>query len=140
MISNEILQKALIARMKVNTGIIAVLNGATEVREQQWQGRAFTYPAVRLALGTQAPRIEMEICTWSRLSFSILCLSENRSSKQSDQLAGAVNTAFHKTAWTVAADGFRFHQVRSAGLNSAIRMSERVWRAEAFFLADIHTI
>lgn len=140
MISNEILQKALVTRMKANTGITDVLNGSTEVREQQWQGRTFTYPAIRLALGTQAPRMEMEVCTWSRLSFSVLCLSEDRSSKEADQLAGAVSTAFHKTAWTVSADSFRFHQVRSAGLNSAIRMSERVWRAEAFFIADIHTI
>lgn len=141
MIANDILQKVIVARLKADAPLVAALNGSDEeVREQQWQGRNFTYPAVRVALGTQAPRIEMTPCEWARLSFSILCLSEERSSQQTDNIAGLVNAALHNKAWTVTADGFRFHFIRSAGLNSAIRMSERVWRAEAFFIADLHTV
>jgi len=141
MIANDILQKAIVARLKADGPLVAALNGSNkEVREQQWQGRNFTYPAVRVALGTQMPRIEMTPCEWARLSFSILCLSEEHSSQQTDNIAGLVNAALHKQAWTVTADGFRFHFIRSAGLNSAIRMSERVWRAEAFFITDLHTV
>lgn len=138
MISNEELQKAFITRMKADTGITIILGAGTEIREQQWQGRAFTYPAVRLALGIQIPLVYMEPCEWSLLSFSVLCLSEQRSSKRADELAGAVNVCFHKSAWDEAS--YRLHKIRSVGLNSATRMSERIWRAEAFFQARIHTI
>jgi len=140
MISNEKLQEAFIARMKGDGGITIILGADTEIREQQWQGRAFTYPAVRLALGTQVPLAFIEPCEWSLLSFSVLCLSEKRSSKEADELAGAVNVCFHNSAWDEALDNFRLHKIRSVGLNSATRMSERIWRAEAFFQARIHTI
>jgi hypothetical protein len=140
MISNDVLQAALVARLKAQSTVTGLLNGATEIREQQWQGRNFDYPAVRVNLRTQVPLIPRQQCEWSRLSFSIYCLSEEKSSKEADELAGAVNAALNRTAWTVSSDGFRFFFVRSSGLNSAIRMSERVWRAEPNFLADIHTI
>lgn len=142
MIANQTLQKNIIAKLKADSSILSILgNSNKEVREQQWAGRGFAYPALRIALGSQAPILPPRQCTWSRLAFSVLCLSEERSSLQADQLAALVNTIFNRVGFDGAAgDGFRFHFIRSNGLNSAIRMSERVWRAEAFFLADLHTI
>ena len=140
MISNALIQKALIARLKADSGVTAILNGDEEVREGQWQGRTFVYPNVRVAIGNQAPRVEMEPCEWSVLTFSILCMSEERSSLEADNLANAVNEALNEKAWDEATDGFRFHKIRSAGLQSATRMSERIWRANATFLARLHTL
>lgn len=140
MISNALIQKALVARLKAAAAVTTIIGGPTEVREQQWQGRAFTYPAVRVAVGQQVDRPEMEPCSWSVASFVIWCMSEDRSSYECDDLAGAVNSALNDTAWDVTADGFRFHKVRSVGLFSATRMTERIWRAEAAFVARLHTL
>jgi hypothetical protein len=139
MISNELIQKWLISKQKTDVDILSICN-AVEVREQQWAGRTFVYPSTRAAVGIQLPLIRNSPCTWSRVEFSIFCFSEERSSKQADQLAGFVNALFHNAHFDATGDGFRFHYVRSNGLNSAIRMSERVWRAQAFFVADLHTI
>jgi len=140
MIPNDVIQKALISRLKSDTDLVTALGGSTEVREQQWQGRQFNYPAVRVAIGVQVPDIRKSPCNWSRISFSVLCFSEERSSHEADHIAGLVNAALHDKAFDVAADGFRFHKIRSLGLVSARRASERIWAAEAFFDAEIHTI
>lgn len=140
MISNADIQKALITRLKADSGVTTLLNGDAEIREGQWQGRTFTYPNIRVAIGAQVPRTEMEPCTWMIVSFQILCMSEERSSAEADQLASAVNNALHDSSWDVADDGFRFHKIRSAGLQSATRMSERIWRANALFITNIHTL
>jgi hypothetical protein len=139
MISNTLVQKALIARLKAAVNVTALLNGAAEIREGQWQGRSFVYPSIRVTIGVQTPRIEATPCDWSRVSFSILSFSEERSSFEADDIAGAVNSALHLAAWDTA-DNFRFHKVYSTGLVSSVRMTERVWRGQAFFVADLHTL
>lgn len=140
MISNATIQKALIAKLKANSALTTLLGGDTEVREQQWQGRDFTYPAIRVNLIQQLPMFSMDPCSWFSLTFSVYSLSEDRSSYEADALASAVNDALHEKGWSEESDGFRFHKIRSIGLNSAVRMSERVWRAEAFFNARMHTL
>jgi len=140
MISNADIQKAIIAKLKATAAVTTLLGGDTEVREQQWQGRTFTYPNIRVAIGQQSDMTEMEQCEWSAVSFIVWCMSEDRSSFEADNIASAVNSALHEAAWDVTADGFRFHKIRSAGLFSATRMTERIWRAEAAFIARLHTI
>ena len=141
MISNALLQKSLIAKLKADTALVALLSSSdVEIREQQWQGRAFTYPAVRVNLLQQLPMFIIDPCQWFSLTFSVFTLSEDRSSFEADNIASAVNDVLHESAWSEAIDGYRFHKCRSIGLNSAIRLSERIWRAEAFFNARLHTL
>lgn len=141
MISNALLQKALVAKLKADAALVVLLsNSDIEIREQQWQGRAFTYPAVRVNLLQQLPMFAMDPCQWFSLAFSVFVLSEDRSSFEADNIASVVNGVLHEAAWSETADDYRFHKCRSIGLNSAIRMSERVWRAEAFFNARLHTL
>lgn len=139
MISNTLVQKALITKLKAAASVTVLLNGAAEIREGQWQGRAFVYPAVRVTIGVQTPRLETSPCEWSRVSFSILSFSEERSSFEADNIIGTVNDVLHLAAWDTA-DGFRFHKVYSSGLVSSVRMTERAWRGQAFFVADLHTL
>lgn len=128
MISNEIVQAALVTTLKANILITTLLSGgADEIREDQWQGTTFTYPAIRVDLGRQVP----EICDVSRQRINILCFSENASSKEADILAGTVNSSLDGRVFVMGS--FRFSMIASAGLIPAIRQDERTWRSEATF-------
>lgn len=136
MVSNDLIQAALITRLKANAALIARITAA-EVRESQWQGTNFDYPCVRVSVTLQVPLMEWEHCSWSRVSFSVFSMSELDSSKEADEIAGLTNAALHKMSFAGA--GFKFLKIRSNGLASAVRMSERVWRAEASFVSDVYT-
>ena len=130
MIENPIIQADLLADLLAYSTLTAIIASAKEVREDQYQGVKFAYPAVRLALVQQKPIIETEQCDLARLSVVVRCYSEGASSKESDHIAGVVNRRwhrrnFHGTGW--------YTWLRSEGLVGAIRVSERLWRAEAMF-------
>ena len=42
------IQIALIERLKANTALVALLGTADQIKETEWQGAEFTYPAVRV--------------------------------------------------------------------------------------------
>ncbi len=136
MVSNDLIQTALITRLKANAALVARITAA-EVRENQWQGTNFDYPCVRVSVTLQTPLMEWEQCSWSRVTFSVFSMSELDSSKEADEIAGLVNAALHKVSF--AGTGFKFLKIRSMGLASATRMSERIWRAEASFISDVYT-
>lgn len=130
MIANEVLQADLLADLLAYTTLTALLASAAEVREDQYQGTKFAYPAVRLAILQQTPISERENCDHARLALAVRCYAEEASSKLADTIAGVVNGRwhrrnFHGTGW--------YTWLRSEGLVSAIRVSERLWRAEALF-------
>ena len=59
MISNDLVQAAIVAKLKADTTLVAWLTARSaenEIRESQWQGTVFSFPAVRVELGTQEPR------------------------------------------------------------------------------------
>lgn len=136
MVSNDLIQAALITRLKANAPLVARITAA-EVRENQWQGTNFDYPCTRVSVTLQVPLMEWEQCSFSRVSFSVFSMSELDSSKEADEIAGLANTVLHKTSF--AGTGFRFLRIRSISLASAVRMSERIWRAEASFVSDVYT-
>jgi hypothetical protein len=135
MIDNALIQKAVVARLKANGALTAKLTSASEIKEAQYQGRSFAYPAVRVAILLQVPLMDWEQCNLSRVTFSVFTLSEQDSSKEADQISFLVNSVLHKKAWSES--GFKFLLVKSMGLGSAIRMSERIWRSEAAFITDM---
>ncbi len=97
MISSDLIQAAIISKLKDDTTLVDFLTArasADEIRESQWQGAAFTYPAVRVDLGTQVP-IGDGTCVpfQSEVSFSVLSFSEQDSSQQADVLAGLFNSS-----------------------------------------------
>lgn len=135
MISNEIVQAAITAYLKADANVIAALGGsADEIREAQWQGTTFNYPAVRVQLQTQIPEGEL-LCDIGRIPIAILCYSESNSSMQADQIAGIINTALNGKTFTqiTSLGSVRFAMFRSQGLISAVREDIRTWRSEATF-------
>lgn len=141
MIDNAVIQADFITSLKGNATLVAALvrsdgeGGAENIKESQWAGTDFIYPAVRVRINRQIPITNRQNCDHARLTFSIRVLTEGGSSKEADQIAGIVNNHFHGnagggkffrgTAWTTF--------LRGSGLGSAIRTGERVWMAEGFY-------
>ena len=140
MIHNEIIQADIVASLQANATIVAAVvrndgEGDEEnIKESQWQGTTFTYPAVRVRLQRQIPITDRGPCDHARLSFSILCLTEGGSSKDADHLAGLVNDHFHGPNGSKNFQGTGWNSYfRSTGLDSAIHTGEKLWMAVANF-------
>jgi len=130
MISNDLIQAALITALKADTTLVNWLtarDAANEIRENEWQGAAFTYPAVRIDIGLQLP-ITNGVChvSQSELTFSIISLSEKDSSQQATILAGLVNAALF--AKRISGTGFASLLIDSDGMPGANRTIERIWQ------------
>lgn len=140
MIHNEIIQADIVAKLKADETITAALvrqdgeGGAESVKEDQYQGTTFIYPAIRVKLQRQIPIKNRGPCDHARLTFSILCLTEGGSSKAADHLAGLVNDLFHGPNGSKNFKGTGWNSYfRSTGLDDAIRTGEKLWLAVANF-------
>ena len=137
MLSNDDIQAALITYLKAQTTLVAFLAATSSIKEDQWQGTQFVYPAYRLRLSVQTPLGvggSGSNCP-ARLTITVAAYTEDASSKKADDMAGAANAALHEATFT--RNNIRFAAIRSTGLVSAIRQDERTWRSEANFTAII---
>lgn len=137
MIDNRVIQTDFITYLKGQATLSALLAGGTnaEVREDQYQGTVFSYPAIRVAVLSQDPIVEREQCDHARLTLTIRCFAEGASSRPADNLAGVVNSILHRhqmqgTGW--------YAWIRSTSLIGAIRLQERLWRSEAMFAGVVY--
>lgn len=140
MISNDLVQAGIVAKLKADATLVAWLtarSASNEIREAQWQGTIFTYPAVRVEMGTQLPDGN-GICYTKNgeTTFTVYSFSEHDSSKQSDELAGLVNTVLLGKTFT--GTGFTSGLVKCDGLISATRLAERLWRATALYRVNLY--
>lgn len=127
MIHNDKIQAALLARAKSKASILAKLSDTDEIREDQWQGREFSYPAYRIRIIRNEP---INDC-YQRIEFSFQAMSENSSSQQADDMCGTINDEFHDKSFS--RNSIRFTGVICSNLLPAMRVDKRTWRAEAFF-------
>ena len=129
MISNNLIQAALVAKLKANALLVAALSSANEIREQQWQGRDFAYPNIRVDLGVQRPYIPD--CPLVSIPFSVLCYSEKASSEESNNLAYLVNTALDNRPFTHG--GVKFVSITFVDADSSVREDARTWKTSVNF-------
>lgn len=134
MISDDIVQAALIAEMKTFTNLTALLpDGVNGYKELQWQGDTFTYPAVRLDLEDNSIYYDEQLrCTLQEITFSVYLFSQERSSKQCSQMKGLLINYFINNGFT--GSGVQFLPIRLKDNNPAIREDERTWRSAAQFI------
>lgn len=126
MIPNDEIQEALLDYAKSKALILAKLTDTEEIREDQWQGREFSYPAIRLRI-----ILNEALECGQRIEFSFQAFSENSSSQQADDICGTINDEFHNNSFT--SDGIRFSGVICSNLAPAVRQDQRTWRSEAFY-------
>jgi len=135
MIDNQVIQADLIRWLLTQVALTSLLYDATEVREDQYQGTLFHYPNLRLAMGIQVPITESGQCDLARLTFSTRTYAEGGSSKVADTIAGAAHRLLHRKQFKGTGWSSWFY---GAGLSSATRTGEKLWRAEASFQGVIY--
>lgn len=91
--SNSQIQGAWIAKLKANSAVTALVP-SVEIREDLWKGSTFTYPNIRVKLGNLTPQNPSSNCQVFRSEVSILVFTEQKSSKQADDIAGVIATQF----------------------------------------------
>lgn len=141
MITNSQFQEALITRLKDNTraeiaALHAALASGSEIRENQFQGREFSYPAIRIHINYNNPLDGTPCREDGRIYFSIVSWSEDTSSKEADDIAGLVADALDEAI--IDEILFRTGNISRGSLNAAIRIVPRLWRAETFFRTTVY--
>jgi hypothetical protein len=130
MIADQLVQADLITKLKSITSVTIILpEGANGIKELQWQGDTFQYPAVRLDLEDCGYEFdEQEECGLYFAEFSVYVFSEERSSKQCSTIKGLLENALTGLGWT--GTNARYNRLRLAENIPAIRQDERTWRSQ----------
>ena len=132
MISNSNIQAGWIAKLKANTSVTALVP-AVEIREDLYKSPTFTYPNIRVKLGNLTPTAQNNNCLVFKSEVSILVFTEQKSSKQADDIAGVIATAFWGIGFT--SNGVKFAAVTLDALVPAMtpERDENSWLAEVHF-------
>lgn len=140
MIRNDLIQAAIVAKLKANTTLVNWLtarSAGSEIREATWQGRDFVYPCVRVQVGTQEPDGNGPCYTTNgSTTFTLFSYSEHDSSQECDELAGVANAAL--LGLHIAGTGFTTGPVLSDALIKATRTGERVWESVGLYRMQVY--
>lgn len=129
--TNNEIQAALIAYLKSQSTLTDEV-GSAEIREDQWQGREFAYPNVRLRLISNVPLSSN--CDLARVTFSAMVFTEDASSLNSDRIAGIINTILHDHSFS--SNNITFH-CRTTNLVPALRSNIQEWRSEVLLVSTV---
>lgn len=134
MINNAQIQGGWIAEIKERTNITTLVP-AVEVREDLWKGEKFSYPNIRIKLGLLTPTSQNSDCNTYRSPVSIQVFTEQKSSKTTDEIAGAIATEF--VGKSFRANGIRFYGITLESLEPADvpESDPNSWRSAANLIA-----
>jgi len=139
MVSPDLLQKAIIAKLKADGTLTAWLgarSSADEIREESWQGTEHKYPCVRVDMGQQEPDGTGNCRpTHSIVNFSVDVFSDEASSQECDQLLYFAFMALSDKK--LSGDGFAVDRTNLVAATPSMRISERLWRATARFTMNV---
>jgi hypothetical protein len=125
LLRNDEIQAALLAYIRTKATILAEIT-TTEMKEDQWQGTTFTYPAIRIQLHPTIPS-KSDPCSSHDVSVSFLVFTEDASSQKADKIAGIINQALHGRAFSSNNIAFTLW---TTNLIPAIRSDKTTWRSE----------
>ena len=121
---NDLVQGALIDYLKGQSDVTDLLPSSDEIREDQWQGREFDYPNVRLRLISNDANDD---CNRADITLSWEAYSEEASSYEADKICGKIRSVLHNKGFTQSS----LHiSLFSTNLVPAIRRDTRTWRSE----------
>ncbi len=138
MIDNDVVQAAILAQTQSEPTITALLpEGTAGIKELNWKGTDFKYPCIRIGLESQTDLMEVNSSCPSQEDFSFYIFSETASSKEANQIAGKVVSAFRGFAF--AKNNVKFVKIRITENIPAIAQDARLWRAQVRCQSIIHS-
>jgi hypothetical protein len=105
---------------------VTTSSGVVEIRENEWQGRDFSYPNIRVRLISNTPLWAGD-CNAFRIYLGIQVYTEDASSLNCDRIAGIINSVLHDRHFSSNSIAF---SLRTTNLVPAIRSNIQEWRAE----------
>lgn len=135
MISNELIQAALTAKVNGNSVITASIASGTII-EYNFQGTDFLYPNARLQIESQNDVADTNVHCPSQVDFSWYIFSERASSKECNQIAGKFVSQLRGLSF--AQNSIKFVKIRILENIPAIREDERTWRAQIRCQSIVH--
>lgn len=135
MIDNAQIQEDLVALLKAETSITDLLASTNEVREANFMGADFRYPTLRVKIENNSPFDSADPCDHSSVVFTILCYTEQASSKTCQDLAAAVNSFLHRRF--VNGTGYKIPRIRSSGLSGAGPIAQNTWMVRCGFVGNV---
>lgn len=112
----ETAQAAWVAYLKSKTQLVALLDSSLQIKEQQWQGDEFKYPAVRVAVD-YFPSING--CGPDDIDVTVDVFSEQKSSKEAAHIAAVLQSILHKHPFTQ--NGVKFPMVNVQKIQKPFR-------------------
>ena len=88
----EEVQEALIQWLKADTTLVALLGSSDRIKENEWQGADFVFPAVRVE-NDVLPSIDG--CSPDGVEIVITALSETKTSKQCSLISAEISRLLH---------------------------------------------
>lgn len=133
-ISNNDIKAGLLEYLKTLTSVSDLVT-TLEMKENQYQGRDFTYPGIRIELKGLIPNFED--CGYHLSTFSFKIFSEQASSQEADNIAGVV---YNNVVTSFNANSLRFWAVRSTSLSPALRIDRLTWQSEVVYQSRISLV
>lgn len=130
------IQEAIVQHLKSDISLVAKLASDKEIKEDQWKGKSFVYPAVRVQLKNQTP--VYPDCSVVYQDFSVLCFSELASSMEANDVATLVLSALDHKPFTY--NGIILLSIKSTNVVPANAVEERLWVADDQFRALVQTV
>jgi hypothetical protein len=96
MITGNDVQAAVVAYCKTKTDLVNLLDNGGQIKERQWQGDEFLYPAVRVSVDFY-PAING--CQ-PRSTIHVQVFSEQKSSDEASTIAGVIQNFLHRHPFT----------------------------------------
>jgi hypothetical protein len=109
-ITGDTVQAAVVAYLKTQTTLTSLITNSNldvELRERQWQGELFEYPAVRVSLDLFP---SLPPCSPEDVKLYLCVYSEQKSSLQCQTIAGVVKVLLHEHPFTQ--NGIKFSMVK----------------------------
>jgi len=97
MANGEMVQASWIGYLKSKTSITSLLQNAGQVKETQWQGDEFSYPAIRVSVDYSPSVLG---CGPDDIDVTIEIFSEQKSSKEAAHIAAVIQGILQKKPFT----------------------------------------
>lgn len=109
-------KSAMLGYLKSQASITSLLGSPTDIKERQWQGEDFEFPAIRVSLDYMP---SLNGCGPDDAEFMIEVFSDKPSSMEADNISGTISTLLHKHPFTYS--GVKFPVVIVTKVDKAER-------------------
>lgn len=133
MIGDEVVQAAIITKLKSLAPFTSSFGSVDtgEIKEFDWQGDSFSYPAIRVDLEENTFYFDEQLrCNLQLVEFSIYVYSEQKSSKECSQIKTNIINGIVGDGFSNQALGIKFLPIRVADNIPVVREDIRTWRSQ----------